>query len=323
MHRRPTAESRRSDSAPPAAGTYKIMTRIGLVLGAGGVTGEAFHRGVLWGLRDVTGWDARTAETIVGTSAGSLLGASLRAPVANPTRVPTTAQRPVRRVEGFGAFSAAARRPWRVRPVVLAAALAPAGRQSVEVVTDGLRRRFGLEWPAEELWVVAARRRDGARVVFGRRGAPRTDVASAVAASCAIPGYFRPVVIDGDAYVDGGIHSPTNADLLAGRELDLVVVSSPLSLVPSAARPRIDLSLRLLWHRYVAAETRAIRRQGTPVLVIEPDAALLGRLGVNTMRTKHLDDIEDLAQAATTRLLRRASSADAVALLHQEFHRSA
>jgi NTE family protein len=53
--------------------------RIGLVLGAGGVIGHAFHAGVLDGLCDATGWDPRDAEVIVGTSAGSVVGALLRA----------------------------------------------------------------------------------------------------------------------------------------------------------------------------------------------------------------------------------------------------
>lgn len=291
------------------------MTRIGLVLGAGGITGEAFHRGFLTALREVTDWDARTAEVVVGTSAGSLVAAALRRPVAHPTPVPASRPDPVRRIEGLGAFRAAARRPWRARTVVLATALLPAGGQPVEMVTSALRRRFGLQWPDDALWVVAARRRDGARVVFGRPGAPRTDVGTAVAASCAIPGYFRPVVLDGEAYVDGGVHSPTNADLLAGLGLDLVVVSSPLSTPPAATRPRIDMSLRLLWHRYAVVETRAVRRSGTAVVLVEPDGPLLGRLGVNTMRGKHLDEIEDLAAAATARVLGRPENAGAVALL--------
>ena len=191
---------------------------------------------------------------------------------------------------------------------MLATAFLPAGGHPIDVVTSGLRSRFGLEWSTDDLWVVAARRRDGKRVVFGRAGAPRADVASAVAASCAIPGYFTPVTIDGETYVDGGIHSPTNADLLAGRGLDLVVISSPMSIQTAATRPRLDLSLRLMWHRYLAAETRALRRSGTPVLVVEPDSLALSYLGINTMRGTHLDDIEDAAALATTAVLRRTAN---------------
>src|SRR5688500_14571542 len=55
------------------------MARVGLVLGAGGVVGSAFHAGVLSALADDTGWDRRGAEVVVGTSAGSGTGALLRA----------------------------------------------------------------------------------------------------------------------------------------------------------------------------------------------------------------------------------------------------
>ena len=55
------------------------VARIGLVLGAGGVTGGAFHAGVLAALAEGTGWDPRRAEIVVGTSAGSVTAAALRA----------------------------------------------------------------------------------------------------------------------------------------------------------------------------------------------------------------------------------------------------
>src|ERR1700728_1635598 len=51
---------------------------IGLVLGAGGVAGQAYHAGVLSALQRETGWDPRQATVIVGTSAGSVTGAALR-----------------------------------------------------------------------------------------------------------------------------------------------------------------------------------------------------------------------------------------------------
>src|SRR5687768_17590360 len=58
------------------------MTRIGLVLGGGGIVGMAYHAAVLAGIEDATGWDPREAEVVVGTSAGSASGAELRAGVS-------------------------------------------------------------------------------------------------------------------------------------------------------------------------------------------------------------------------------------------------
>src|SRR4051812_32601356 len=57
------------------------MARVGLVLGGGGVLGQAFHAGTLAALEHDIGWDARDAEVIVGTSAGALGGAALRSGV--------------------------------------------------------------------------------------------------------------------------------------------------------------------------------------------------------------------------------------------------
>src|SRR5688500_11170147 len=54
------------------------MTRIGLVLGAGGTVGQAYQAGVLAALEHDLGWDPRTADIIVGTSAGSVTGSLLR-----------------------------------------------------------------------------------------------------------------------------------------------------------------------------------------------------------------------------------------------------
>ena len=54
------------------------MTRVGLVLGAGGLVGQANHAGALAALEHDLGWDPRTAEIVVGSSAGSLTGTALR-----------------------------------------------------------------------------------------------------------------------------------------------------------------------------------------------------------------------------------------------------
>lgn len=277
------------------------------MLGAGGLPGEAFHRGVLRALEDATGFDGRVAEVIVGTSAGSLVGAALRAPGTRPPA--DLPEDPlddrVARVAGLGAFVAAARRPWRARAGVLATSLVPAGRHSTDVIASGVRHRHGDRWPAAPLWIVAVRRRDGRRVVFGRDGSPPADLARAVAASCAIPGFFRPVVIGGEEYVDGGVHSPTNAAVLAGAGLDAVVVSSPMSMPPTLARPQLDTSLRLMWHRVLTNETRALRRAGTPVIAFEPTADVARVMGINAMRAARIDEIEDGAYESTLRAFRR------------------
>ena len=183
------------------------MARIGLVLGAGGATGGAFHAGVLAALEEATGWDPRTADMILGTSAGSMTGAMLRAgfsgqPTSRPgprarrsaRREPPACDRPACRRGGTGrgpaptataarvrlgpsapsVLWAAARRPWAVRPPAVMAGLMPEGTVPTTMISDGVGALLGDRWPPAPLWVAAVRLDDGRLVVFGRaRGAGR------------------------------------------------------------------------------------------------------------------------------------------------------
>ena len=267
------------------------------MLGAGGLTGDAFHRGVLRALRE-RGYDARSADLVVGTSAGSMVGAFLRKPEA-VTPGPLAAESGTVHGERLGRapelspFLAALRRPWRARMSILATSLLPTGRHSTEFIAAGARLHHGKAWPKQPLWIVAVRRRDGRRVVFGRDGSPQTDVAHAVAASCAIPGFFHPVQIDGESYVDGGAHSPTNADLLRGQDFDVVLVSSPMSVDPRRVRPTLDLPLRLFWHRALRREVRTLTKRCARVLTFEPGGELLQVMGVNPLHGGRVDEIEN------------------------------
>jgi NTE family protein len=141
--------------------------------------------------------------------------------------------------------------------------------------------------------------------VFGREGAPPTDVARAVAASCAIPGYFHPVEIDGEAYVDGGVHSPTNADALRHDDLDVVLVSSPMSIDVRSVRPALDVGLRLLAHRYLRRETAVLRRRGARVIAFEPAGSLASVMGVNALSGARIDEIEQASAEHAREVLAR------------------
>src|SRR5205823_4363559 len=79
------------------------------------------------------------------------------------------------------------------------------------------------------LWVVACDYATGRRVPFGRENAPEADLADAVAASCAIPGFYEPVTIAGRRYIDGGLWSTSNLDILRNEALDLVICLNPTS----------------------------------------------------------------------------------------------
>ncbi len=286
------------------------MARIGLVLGAGGATGHAFHIGVLAALEEALGWDPREAEIIVGTSAGSIIGALLRAGLApgdlaaralgrplseEGERVAAVLGRPIAApppdAAGLPRFLMAApellfrmaRRPWDARLGALIAAALPLGRVSTDHLVGGIRRAFPSRWPTRALWVTAVRLDDGRRVVFGRDPESGADVASAVAASCAVPGHYRPVTIAGVRHVDGGVHSPTNADLLADQDLDLVIVSSPMSAELEIARPTLDLPVRGLCRALLRREMRVLRHGHVSALAFEPTPADRRLMGVGPL----------------------------------------
>jgi NTE family protein len=93
----------------------------------------------------------------------------------------------------------------------------------------------------------------------------------AVAASCAVPGYFAPVQIGGRSYIDGGVHSPTNAAVLRGAGLDLVVVISPMS-GPAGWLPDIHAAGRRHASRLLAREIKALEAEGVRAVVFAPGA---------------------------------------------------
>jgi NTE family protein len=297
--------------------------RVGLVLGGGGAVGHGFHRGALAALEDVAGFDPGGAAVIVGTSSGASTAALLRAGFTGSDLAARACDQPcstrmleLRRTCAPPAITAplptrprlgppasrrgalaALRRAGTHLPGTLVSSLLPSGR--VPTVTGGgrLDALFGEVWPGDGLWIVAWRLDDGARVVFGRGGAPDTDVATAVAASCALPGWYSPVVVDGERYFDGAAWSTTNADVLVGEPLDLVVVIAPLC---AAATP-----FHRLQGHYLGDEVRRLRAAGVPVVVIDAGLVDVVVMGPNIMDRARRDAVTRYVRARTTRRLQR------------------
>jgi len=305
--------------------------RVGLVLGAGGVVGQAYHSGVLAALEHDLDWDPRSADVVVGTSAGSITGMLLRRGIPASELAAWTVKAPleaegqllhelvgeeiphfdrfdvldvVRRppsLPGREMLTRAVLRPWHFRPLAASMALLAPGSRDIADQLSALRQIEDHDWPEQDLWICAVRRRDGRRVVFGRPGAPEASLDRAIAASCAVPGYFSPVRIGERTYVDGGAHSPTNAAVLRNRELDLVVVVSPMS-GPSGVVPR-GLWEGSRWHaaRVARREIAALRAQGTPVVAFHPDREVQEAMGNDFMSRDRVEEIVQQAFLATGR----------------------
>ena len=307
------------------------MPRIGLCLGAGGTVGQAYHAGVLAALQIDVGWDARNAAIVVGTSAGSLTAAMLRVGTSPLDLASWTLGRnwepgqpllegldelrnglPPLELRAFlrrwhlptwRTWAPRRGRPWAFRPVAIAASMAPHGATSLEaLITRHMAGHMPQTWP-RDLWICAVERSDGRRVVFGQVRNEPTPFPLAIAASSCIPGYFSPVVIDGRQFLDGGIHSPTNADLLAHEALDVVIVISPMS----GGAGFVDRTFRGLAQQRLDAEVQKLEDSGTRVIRFEPGPLSSRAMGRNPMAS---DRAARVLQAAFFEAGARAAEPD-------------
>ncbi|MBW0119616.1 patatin-like phospholipase family protein, partial [Pseudonocardia abyssalis] len=125
-----------------------------------------------------------------------------------------------------------------------------------------------------------------------------STVGEAVLASCSIPGWFTPQVIDGRRYVDGAVSSSTSVALLAGPgapELDEVYVLAPMAS-HVVDRPRDPLAVaeravRRVLTRWLDAEVADLRATGARVTVLTPGPADLAAMGGNLMNPRRRDRV--------------------------------
>jgi NTE family protein len=275
-----------------------------LVLGGGGVLGEAWMNAVLAGLDEAEAFDSRACAGYVGTSAGSIVAASLAAgvgPRARLGRVPgpsldgagddrpeTVLRQALGAAAGLGGLAAAPLAALALRSTAaggavvrrIALARVPDGRRSLA----GLGRAVdasGVGWDGR-LRVTTVELETGRRVVFGAGEAPGASVGTAVEASCAIPGVFRPIAIGGRRYVDGGAWSPTNLDAVDAGRGDRVLCLNPTgSFRPTLAEPAGALGP--VSRGIAGAEALALRRRGVDVTMVNPDRASAEAMGTDLM----------------------------------------
>lgn len=309
--------------------THPGLSR-GLVLGAGGALGAAWMIGALSALQEIEGYEPRSVDMLVGTSAGSVLASLLASDVSVAEMLDRLDGSAVPHVEGTGpvnpfdvhASLAAIPRPQLLpgnlrlaaravtRPrshtfMTVVAGLAPRGRGDLAPLAEFVREARGeREWPLHPTtWIVAMDFDTGRRVVFGRSGAPMAALPDAVIASSAAPGFFPPVRIGAARYVDGGGISMTNADVLRRANLDEVLILAPMLATPDDPRRSslalADRRLRSAFSRRLRLEVAQLTSGGTTVRVLGPTAADLEVMGVNLMDPARRCEVARIALQTT------------------------
>lgn len=313
------------------------VMKTGLVLGGGGMVGLAYHAGVLRALEAEAGLVPDAADLIIGTSAGSVVGAYLRSgwstldfwqlalgthpskpgigtpvdgkPVGSEIMTATwrtpldLSRRALGSAYVLGRSFSPFRLPMAVPVPAVLARLFPGG---LFEMTEG-RRRFEEElpeeWPEAELWLTTIDIATGRRVVLGRPGAPACSLRRAVMASAAIPGFYRPVKVGRRVLVDGGAHSSSNLDLAVRAKCDLIIGVVPMAFDTSLAPDALMRLVRRWPARSLAGEVALARRRKADVLLFRPTAEEVRLHGLNLMRPDGLDRIARAAYDAAARTL--------------------
>ncbi len=324
--------------------------RVGLVLGAGGILGGAWLVGALHAIAARTGWDPGAADYIVGTSAGSMIGGLVACGVPPWFMVAHSAGEDLdglNDARGVAASAAdrsagatfrldrsgfplgpgswrlavaSAARPYKYSPMAVISGWLPHGMISTEPLKDTIRRACSGDWaPHPNYWAMATDYTTGRRVAFGRRGSPPATLPDAVAASCAIPGFYRSVQVDGRRYVDGGVYSTSNLDVLRGEPVDLVVALNPMSSLHAASprnvAERLALGMRQAAGRRLGSEAKRLRAAGIEVALLQPTVHDLDVIGGNLMSARRRHEVIETAVSTVTEHLNASPVGERLAAL--------
>jgi NTE family protein len=298
----------------------------------------AYHAGVLRALEEVGGFRPDDADLVVGTSAGSMVGAMIRSGVstedlfraslgehpdiglerddASPWQAAWESPFDVaRRV--IGSLYVLQRSALRVPVPHLPASLRrtfPGGFFTIADAEDTLAKVMPTTWPAKPLWLVTVDVGTGRRVVLGRRNPPRTDLHTAVKASCAIPAFFQPQRVGRRTLVDGGVHSTTNLDLATKVSPELIVAVVPMGYDDVAPPGRVERIARNRAKHALRRETEQATRQGARVLALQPTEHDLHAFGgLNMMRRQGNDHVSRVAYESAAEVLSQPAVRDLLA----------
>lgn len=279
------------------------MSRVGLVLGGGGITGAAYEMAALIGIELATGWDPTHADVVIGTSAGSFVGAVVRSgklSVESMVRQQDSAQDVANRIRAhmFQRASLGGVTRWLRHGLVPGLArpgvrliLGTPGRFTPIGIAEWLDTQIGDDsrgWPEMPTLITSYQLEAQSRVVFGSVEAPPVPIRDAVAASSAVPMVFDPHVIDGKHYVDGGVVSGTHADLVLGADepLDLVVIIAPLaSDIPRRGAPFYESMFDRVGRVALEEEIALIREKwpDTDIITLKPNPRVMEAMRPNPL----------------------------------------
>ena len=275
-----------------------MVHNLALVLGGGGAAGNAWEIGVIAGLAEAGLDMTEAADLVVGTSAGATAAAQVRSGIPPAELLASVLSPPVRRVgqsqerppslptatvyERMRAISAAA-----TSAADLQRAMGAFGLESDSILGPGAGQRRAMvaarlprpEWPERPMIVVAVNAHTGELAAFDRGSG--VELVDAVTASCALPGLVPTVSINGTRYIDGGVRSLDNADLASGYAH--VVVLSPLGGRSGPPPEGQFEGLRRLPGADLGSQVEDLRKQGSRVEVITPDAGSRTAMGTNQM----------------------------------------
>jgi NTE family protein len=211
------------------------------------------------------GVDLAGADLVVGTSAGSVVGAQVATGCDVQEMYATQLTAAGSEITARLGLSFLLRWGWvavrygdtqeaRARIGALALAARTVSEAERRVVIES--RMPVREWPQRRLLITAVDAGSGEFVVFDRNSG--IGIVDAVGASCAVPGVWPPVSIDGRRYVDGGVRSAANIDLAAGYER--VVVIAPVVRAAGRATSVAGQAAKLSGQVVVVSPDRAARR---------------------------------------------------------------
>jgi NTE family protein len=275
-----------------------MVHNVALVLGGGGAAGNAWEIGVIAGLAEAGLDMTEAADLVIGTSAGATAAAQVRSGIPAAELLASVLAPPVQpvgqhreqppslpmatvfeRMRSIGAAATSAadlQRAMGAFGLESDSTLGPGAGQRRATVAARLPRR---EWPDRPMIVVAVDAHTGELAVFDRDSG--VELVDAVTASCALPGLVPTHSINGTRYIDGGVRSSENADLAAGYAN--VVVLSPLGGRSGTPPEGQFEGLRRFPGADLAGQVESLRKQGSHVEVITPDADSRAAMGTNQM----------------------------------------